>query len=43
MFAREWQQRHVPRALDRLGDGSLLLGRYACLAARADLASLGDE
>ena len=25
------------------GDGSLLLGRNACLAARADLPSLGDE
>jgi hypothetical protein len=43
VFACEWQQRHVPGALDRPGNRPLLLGRHACLAARAYLASLGDE
>lgn len=43
MFACEWQQCHVPGALDRPGKSPLLFGRHTCLAARADLSPLGDE
>jgi len=36
------KQGHVPRALDGFGDHALMFGASAGLAARADLAPLGD-
>src|SRR6476661_1387339 len=43
LVSDEWQHCHASRALDRLGDAALILGRDARDAARHDLAALGDE
>jgi len=42
-FCYKGQQRHVTGAFDCDGQLPLMLGAYACLATRADLATVADK